>query len=210
MALNCAAAPSEDALVLLIIHLCASAQTLATHQSKFTYIGRDQADTARTEVPEVSNEPVNLMESNMKIRAVASAIMAMSLAVGGVSFAQGGGYDNQNNADRNNQSQRQGQAQRQNQQDQRNNQARQPNRAQNQGRAYNNARPDQRGAGPDHQFYQGQRLPMEYRNRNYVVDDWRGHHLSAPPRGYHWVQTGGDYVLVAIATGIIMQMLLSQ
>jgi Ni/Co efflux regulator RcnB len=42
-----------------------------------------------------------------------------------------------------------------------------------------------------------------------VVDDWRNHHLSAPPRGYHWVQVGGDYVLVAIATGIILQLLLN-
>ena len=67
-----------------------------------------------------------------------------------------------------------------------------------------------RGAGPDHSFYRGERLPREYRNRSYVVDDWRGHHLSAPPRGYHWVQTGSDYVLAAIATGIIAQILLSQ
>jgi hypothetical protein len=37
----------------------------------------------------------------------------------------------------------------------------------------------------------------------------RGHHLSAPPRGYHWVQMGGDYVLVAIATGVILQLLLN-
>ena len=65
-----------------------------------------------------------------------------------------------------------------------------------------------RGAGPDHNFYKGGRLSPEYRNRQYVVDDWRGHHLSAPPRGYHWVQTGGDYVLVAVATGIIAQILL--
>jgi Ni/Co efflux regulator RcnB len=42
-----------------------------------------------------------------------------------------------------------------------------------------------------------------------VVNDWRGQHLSAPPRGYHWVQTGGDYVLVAIATGIILQLMLN-
>jgi Ni/Co efflux regulator RcnB len=42
-----------------------------------------------------------------------------------------------------------------------------------------------------------------------VVEDWRGHRLSAPPRGYHWVQTGADYVLVAIATGVILQLLLS-
>ena len=65
-----------------------------------------------------------------------------------------------------------------------------------------------RGVGPDHEYYRGDRLPAEYRHRNYVVDDWRSHHLSAPPRGYHWVQSGGDYVLVAIATGIIAQILL--
>ncbi len=69
---------------------------------------------------------------------------------------------------------------------------------------------DGRGAGPDHNFYRGGRLPQQYRSHQYVVDDWRGHHLNAPPRGYHWVQTGGDYVLVAIATGIIAQILLSQ
>ncbi|APW39983.1 hypothetical protein RD110_24555 [Rhodoferax koreense] len=71
-------------------------------------------------------------------------------------------------------------------------------------------RHDDRGAGPDHNFRRGGRLPSEYRNRQYVVNDWRGHHLSAPPRGYHWVQTGGDYVLVAIATGVIAQILLGQ
>lgn len=69
---------------------------------------------------------------------------------------------------------------------------------------------DGRGAGPDHNFYRGGRLPPQYRNNQYVVDDWRGHHLNAPPRGYHWVQTGGDYVLVAIASGIILSILLSQ
>ena len=67
-----------------------------------------------------------------------------------------------------------------------------------------------RGAGPEHSFYRGGRLPTEYRGRQYVVDDWRGHHLSAPPRGYHWVQAGGDYVLAAIATGVIASILLNQ
>jgi Ni/Co efflux regulator RcnB len=65
-----------------------------------------------------------------------------------------------------------------------------------------------RGAGPDHSFYRGGRLPSYYHGRQFVVDDWRRHHLSAPPRGYHWVQTGADYVLVGIATGIIAQVLL--
>jgi Ni/Co efflux regulator RcnB len=69
---------------------------------------------------------------------------------------------------------------------------------------------DGRGAGPDHRFYRGGYLPPEYRGRQYVVDDWRGHRLSAPPRGYHWVQSGGDYILVAIATGIIASILLNQ
>lgn len=41
-----------------------------------------------------------------------------------------------------------------------------------------------------------------------MVDNWRAHRLSAPPRGYHWVQVGNDYVLAAIATGIIASVLL--
>ena len=67
-----------------------------------------------------------------------------------------------------------------------------------------------RGAGPQHAWYRGDRLPTYYRSRSYVVDDWRGHHLYAPPQGYHWVQSGGDYLLVAVATGIIASILLNQ
>ena len=66
-----------------------------------------------------------------------------------------------------------------------------------------------RGAGPDHAFYRGGRLPASYRDHRYVVSDWRGHHLSPPPRGYHWVQVNGDFVLAAVATGVIADMLLS-
>jgi len=73
----------------------------------------------------------------------------------------------------------------------------------------NDWRRDHRGAGPDRSYYRGDRLPLQYRSRQYVVNDWRGHHLSAPPRGYHWVQNGGDYLLVAITTGVILQLLLS-
>jgi Ni/Co efflux regulator RcnB len=67
-----------------------------------------------------------------------------------------------------------------------------------------------RGVGPSYSWYRGDRMPYEYRTRHYVVDDWRGHHLYAPPRGYQWVQSGGDYLLVAVATGIIASILLSQ
>ena len=65
------------------------------------------------------------------------------------------------------------------------------------------------GAGPDHNFYKGGRLPQEYRNRQYVVDNWRDHNLTAPPRGHQWVQTGADYVLVGTSTGVIAQVMLA-
>lgn len=72
----------------------------------------------------------------------------------------------------------------------------------NDGRGWN-------GAGPRHDIRRGGRLPDQYRNRQYVVDDWRGHRLRQPPRGYHWVQTGGDYVLAAIATGVIADLIIN-
>ena len=68
--------------------------------------------------------------------------------------------------------------------------------------------PHARGIGPDHRWHRGDRLPPQYRHRQYVVNNWRSHHLSAPPRGYNWVQVGSDYALVAIATGLIAQLVL--
>jgi len=136
----------------------------------------------------------------MNSKAVISAIMAMTLTTGGFAFAQGHG--DRNDRGRNEQAQR-------GQQDRRDHQGRRPDRREYPRHANNDERRDERGAGPYHQLHRGERLPVEYRHRHYVVDDWRGHNLSAPPRGYHWVQTGGDYVLVAIATGIILQLLLN-
>ena len=65
------------------------------------------------------------------------------------------------------------------------------------------------GAGPDHDIRRGGRLPERYRSHQYVVNNWREHHLRPPPRGYHWVQTGGDYVLAAIATGVIADLIIN-
>lgn len=59
----------------------------------------------------------------------------------------------------------------------------------------------------ERRWNRGDRLPAQYRDRQYIVDDWRGHQLSAPPRGYQWVQNGSDYLLVALATGLIAQLL---
>ncbi|MCZ4142697.1 hypothetical protein BZG17_33430, partial [Escherichia coli] len=45
-------------------------------------------------------------------------------------------------------------------------------------------------------FKRGYRIPVEYRNSRYYVSDWRAHRLYAPPRGYHWVKTPNQYLLV--------------
>ena len=70
-------------------------------------------------------------------------------------------------------------------------------------------RHDDRGAGPDHAWHKGDRIPDAYRDKRYEVTDWRSHHLSAPPAGYHGVNVNGDFVLAAIATGVITDMLLN-
>ncbi|QRP65597.1 RcnB family protein [Rhodanobacter sp. FDAARGOS 1247] len=59
-------------------------------------------------------------------------------------------------------------------------------------------------------YRRGGYLPVEYRTR-YVVTDWRHDRLRPPPRGYHWVRSdNGDFLLVAIATGAIVDLLLNQ
>jgi Ni/Co efflux regulator RcnB len=85
------------------------------------------------------------------------------------------------------------------------------NRAQGGGRGNEGWGEERRynGAGPDHNFRRGQRLPERYRNHQYVVNNYREHNLRPPPRGYHWVQTGGDYVLAAVATGIIADLIIN-
>lgn len=136
------------------------------------------------------------MENIVKSKTIVSVIVAMSLTTGGLAIAQDHG--DRNDQGHNKQAQRD------------HNQAWQPGHRQNRERPdFGDQRGDDRGAGPNHAFHRGERLPPEYNHRWYVVDDWRGHNLNAPPRGYHWVQVGGDYVLVAIATGIILQLLLN-
>lgn len=153
----------------------------------------------------------------MKSRLVVCTIMALSLTTGGFSFAQGSGLDADRNAvprdapaqQRNLRNDRRDPQVSPPNRDRRDPQVRPPNRDQRHGYADNVWRGDERGAGPNRQFHRGDRLSPQYRHRNYVVNDWRGHGLRAPPRGYHWVQTGGDYVLVAIATGIILELMLN-
>lgn len=61
------------------------------------------------------------------------------------------------------------------------------------------------GYGPPGQWRKGDRLPPDYRDREYVIDNWRSYNLPPPRRGHQWVGVGSQYYLVAIPTGIIVQ-----
>jgi Ni/Co efflux regulator RcnB len=149
----------------------------------------------------------------MNSKKIIAVLVAMSLATSGLAFAQGRG-DHDNRGDKQDKREDKREEKQERKQDKRDDkyERKQDRRYEKDNRGHegrgNNAQWQGRGAGPNHSFYKGQRLPVEYRSRIYVVDDWRNHQLSPPPRGYHWVQTGGDYVLIAIATGLIAQLLL--
>lgn len=63
---------------------------------------------------------------------------------------------------------------------------------------------------PYQDWRRGQYLPTAYRGRTYYVNDWRSYNLYEPPRGHRWVRVNGDYVLVAVASNIIAQILLGR
>lgn len=120
----------------------------------------------------------------MKTNLITSALFAVSIIVSGSALAQHGNDHNDNKAQQHD----------------------------NDGGhddARNFKHDDNRGGGPNHDLRRGQKLSQDYRDNRYVVSDWNARHLSAPPRGQHWVRAGNDYVLAAIATGVITQILLS-
>ncbi|HQT51983.1 RcnB family protein [Phenylobacterium sp.] len=55
------------------------------------------------------------------------------------------------------------------------------------------------------QWRRGAPLPAYY--RGYPMYDYGRHRLRQPPRGYAWYRAGNDYVLAAIATGIIFEII---
>jgi Ni/Co efflux regulator RcnB len=57
-------------------------------------------------------------------------------------------------------------------------------------------------------FYRGGYLPREYLSGGYYVN-WQAYPgLYAPPYGYQWVNVDGNFLLVALATGLIANALL--
>lgn len=64
-------------------------------------------------------------------------------------------------------------------------------------------RPDYRPAY--RAWSRGSYLPHSY--RSYRVHDYHRYHLRQPPRGYGWVRANNDYVLMALATGLILDVI---
>lgn len=57
-------------------------------------------------------------------------------------------------------------------------------------------------------YKRGGHVPREYLDRRYIVVDWQHAHLREPPHGCAWIRSdNGDYLLVALATGVIIDML---
>jgi Ni/Co efflux regulator RcnB len=58
----------------------------------------------------------------------------------------------------------------------------------------------------DHNWRRGQRMDHQDWDRGNRID-YREYHLSAPRRGYEWREVDGNYVLAAVATGVIFSII---
>jgi Ni/Co efflux regulator RcnB len=58
--------------------------------------------------------------------------------------------------------------------------------------------------------YNGWHRGGYYHGPRYVVRDYGHYHLRPPPRGYEWVQQGGQFVMIAVASGVIADILLNR
>jgi Ni/Co efflux regulator RcnB len=57
--------------------------------------------------------------------------------------------------------------------------------------------------GPaQHSWHKGDRIGHDDWNR-YDKVDYRQYHLRTPPRGYEWRRVDNNYVLAAVATGVV-------
>ena len=61
-----------------------------------------------------------------------------------------------------------------------------------------------------HRWQRGQRFDRRYATNYQVISNPYAYHLRQATRGYRWVRSGNDAVLVAITTGIISSILANQ
>ena len=59
-------------------------------------------------------------------------------------------------------------------------------------------------------YHRGGYVPRHYLSNQYYVNNWQSYPgLYSPPYGHQWVNTGGEFLLVALATGLIANALLN-
>lgn len=68
-------------------------------------------------------------------------------------------------------------------------------------RAYYGYAPPRYGYAPPYAWRRGAYLPPAY--GGVYISNYGAYGLRAPPRGYRWHRVGNDYLLTAIATGLI-------
>jgi hypothetical protein len=56
-----------------------------------------------------------------------------------------------------------------------------------------------------HQWHRGD----YYHGDRYAVNNWSHYHLRPPPPGYQWVQSGGQFVMIAVATGVVADIIIN-
>ena len=64
------------------------------------------------------------------------------------------------------------------------------------------------GRGWNSEWRRGGRIDRDYWSRGSRID-WRAHHLRRPPYGYEWRYVDGRYVMAAVATGIIADIIMN-
>lgn len=63
--------------------------------------------------------------------------------------------------------------------------------------------------GANHHWNSGERMGYNDWQGAQTVD-YRRHHLRQPPRGYEWRESNGQFILAAVATGVIASIILDQ
>ena len=63
--------------------------------------------------------------------------------------------------------------------------------------------------GAGHNFHHGDRMGYNDWNSAQPVD-YRQHHLRRPPNGYEWRQSNGQFIMAAVATGLVASVILSR
>ncbi|WP_110649645.1 RcnB family protein [Salinicola peritrichatus] len=77
------------------------------------------------------------------------------------------------------------------------------------GNAHHQGGHDYQGHDSHRNWHKGGHIDSRYyRDDRYWVRDWHARHLPEPPHGHRWIRIDGDYVLAAVATGVIAAVIL--